>query len=252
MNAYSPILESHAGARRARPTYRSVFISDTHLGTRGCRSDFLAHFLGSFTTDHLYMVGDIVDGWRLKKSWYWDEMHDEVVKLVLRHASHGARVLYIPGNHDEMFRLIIHGDQFDSVVRYAKFLAFLGDWAYNAALTINRYFNAVRRQLGYPYWSLSQWAKRQVKEAVKAIDRFEDALAGEAKRRHFDGVVCGHIHHAEMRHVDGVLYLNTGDWVESCTALVEHHDGHLELIDWVAVNKLSFFAPKRVSVSETA
>jgi UDP-2,3-diacylglucosamine pyrophosphatase LpxH len=280
MNAYSPILESHAGARRARPTYRSVFISDTHLGTRGCRSDFLAHFLGSFTTDHLYMVGDIVDGWRLKKSWYWDEMHDEVVKLVLRHASHGARVLYIPGNHDEMFRewlplglelggvrlvgeaehvtadgkrlLIIHGDQFDSVVRYAKFLAFLGDWAYNAALTINRYFNAVRRQLGYPYWSLSQWAKRQVKEAVKAIDRFEDALAGEAKRRHFDGVVCGHIHHAEMRHVDGVLYLNTGDWVESCTALVEHHDGHLELIDWVAVNKLSFFAPKRVSVSEPA
>jgi UDP-2,3-diacylglucosamine pyrophosphatase LpxH len=257
-----------------------VFISDVHLGTRGCRSDFLAHFLGSFTTQNLFMVGDIVDGWRLRKSWYWDEMHDEVVKLILRHASSGAEVLYIPGNHDEQLRawlplgleiggvklvgeaehvtadgrrlLIIHGDQFDSVVRYAKFLAFLGDWAYRAALNINRYFNAVRRALGYPYWSLSQWAKRQVKEAVKAIDRFEEALAGEARRRHMDGVVCGHIHHAEMRMVDGVQYLNCGDWVESCTALVEHHDGRLELIDWVAVNRLSFFAPKRVTVAETA
>ena len=280
MNAFSPNADGGSILRYNRPSYRSVFISDVHLGTRGCRSDFLAHFLGSFSTEHLYMVGDIVDGWRLRKSWYWDEMHDEVVKLVLRHAHEGAKVLYIPGNHDEIFRdwlhlgleiggvklvgeaehvtadgkrlLVIHGDQFDSVVRYAKFLAFLGDGAYTAALTVNRYFNAVRRQLGYPYWSLSAWAKRQVKEAVKAIDRFEGALAGEARRRHFDGVVCGHIHHAEMRQVDGVLYLNTGDWVESCTALVEHHDGRLELIDWVAVNKLSFFAPKRVSVAETA
>ncbi len=284
MNAFSPPYsqpqQAGGSAAESRPTYRSVFISDVHLGTRGCRSDFLAHFLGSFSTEHLYMVGDIVDGWRLKKSWYWDEMHDEVVKLILRHASQGARVLYIPGNHDEMFRdwlslgleiggvklageaehttadgkrlLIIHGDQFDSVVRYAKFLAFLGDWAYTTALNINRWFNAIRRALGYPYWSLSQWAKRQVKEAVKAIDRFEEALAGEARRRHFDGVVCGHIHHAEMRMVDGVLYLNTGDWVESCTALVEHHDGRLELIDWVALHRLSFFAPRRVPVSETA
>jgi UDP-2,3-diacylglucosamine pyrophosphatase LpxH len=280
MNAFSSSADGHSIPRYTRPSYRSVFISDVHLGTRGCRSDFLAHFLGSFSTENLYLVGDIVDGWRLRKSWYWDEMHDEVVKLVLRHAAEGAKVLYIPGNHDEIFRdwlhlgleiggvtlvgeaehvtadgkrlLVIHGDQFDSVVRYAKFLAFLGDGAYTAALTINRYFNAIRRQLGYPYWSLSQWAKRQVKEAVKAIDRFEGALAGEARRRHFDGVVCGHIHHAEMRQVDGVLYLNTGDWVESCTALVEHHDGRLELIDWVAVNKLSFFAPRRVSVSEPA
>jgi len=269
-----------SAARAPATTYRSVFISDTHLGTRGCRSDFLAHFLGSFSTQNLFLVGDIVDGWRLRKSWYWDEMHDEVVKLILRHASSGAQVLYIPGNHDELFRawlplgleiggvklvgeaehvtadgkrlLIIHGDQFDSVVRYAKFLAFLGDWAYTTALNVNRWFNAIRRPLGYPYWSLSQWAKRQVKEAVKAIDRFEDALAGEARRRHMDGVVCGHIHHAEMRMVDGVQYLNCGDWVESCTALVEHHDGRLELIDWVALNRLSFFAPKRVSVSETA
>jgi UDP-2,3-diacylglucosamine pyrophosphatase LpxH len=148
--------------------------------------------------------------------------------------------------------LIMHGDEFDSVVRYAKFLALLGDWAYTFALTFNRYFNAVRRRLGYPYWSLSAWLKRRVKEAVKAIDRFEGALATEARRRGFDGVVCGHIHHAEMREVHGVLYLNDGDWVESCTALVEHHDGRLELIDWAEVNRLSFFTPRRAAVPEAA
>ena len=278
MNAFSAQAPHPPGT--ATTSYRSVFISDTHMGTRGCKADFLAHFLGSFSTEHLFLVGDIVDGWRLRKTWYWDEMHDEVVRLILRHARSGAQVLYIPGNHDEMFRawlplrleiggvrlvaeaehttadgrrlLIIHGDQFDSVVRYAKTLAFLGDWAYTAALNINRWFNAVRRVLGYPYWSLSQWAKRQVKGAVKAIDRFEAALSNEARRRHLDGVVCGHIHHAEMRKIDGVLYLNTGDWVESCTALVEHHDGRLELLDWVALNKLSFFTPRRVTVSEPA
>ena len=278
MNAFSAQAPHPPGV--AATTYRAVFISDTHMGTRGCKADFLAHFLGSFSTENLFLVGDIVDGWRLRKSWYWDETHDEVVKLILRHARSGAQVLYIPGNHDEMFRawlplhleiggvklvadaehttadgsrlLIIHGDQFDSVVRYAKTLAFLGDWAYTAALSINRWFNAVRRILGYPYWSLSQWAKRQVKGAVKAIDRFEAALSNEARRRHLDGVVCGHIHHAEMRKIDGVLYLNTGDWVESCTALVEHHDGRLELLDWVALNKLSFFTPRRVTVSEPA
>jgi UDP-2,3-diacylglucosamine pyrophosphatase LpxH len=137
--------------------------------------------------------------------------------------------------------LVIHGDEFDSVVRYARPLAFLGDRAYDAALAVNRWFNDGRRRLGYPYWSLSAWAKRQVKEAVKAIDRFEIALTDEARRRGFDGVVCGHIHHAEMRDVNGVLYLNDGDWVESCTAVVEHHDGRLELIDWAALNRLSFF-----------
>ncbi len=247
--------------------YRSVFISDIHLGTRGCRGEFLADFLRSVSCKHLFLVGDIIDGWRLRKSWYWDASHDEVLRLILRHARGGAEVTYIPGNHDEMFRawlpmglevagirlrqdavhvtaagkrlLVMHGDEFDSVVRYAKFLAVLGDSAYTAALVINRWFNSVRRRLGYPYWSLSAWAKRQVKEAVKAIDRFETALAGEARRRGLDGVVCGHIHHAEMREVGGVLYINDGDWVESCTALVEHHDGRLELVDWAARNRFS-------------
>jgi UDP-2,3-diacylglucosamine pyrophosphatase LpxH len=266
------------------PHYRAVFISDTHLGTRGCRTDFLADFLARMSCDRLFLVGDIVDGWRLRKSWYWDAMHDRVIRLILRHAKNGAQVTYVPGNHDEMFRpwlslaqgaaglevagitvrqeaehttakgqrlLVIHGDEFDGVMRYAKVLAILGDGAYTTALVVNRWFNTARRWLGYPYWSLSQWLKHQVKGAVMAIDRFETALADEARRRGFDGVVCGHIHHAEMRTVNGVLYCNDGDWVESCTALVEHDDGRLELVDWAAVNRLSFFAPRR-SVPEAA
>ena len=272
---------AHAiGQQTSGPSYRSVFISDLHLGTRGCRSDFLADFLRRVSCEQMYLVGDIIDGWRLRKSWYWDATHDEVIRLILLHARNGAEVTYIPGNHDEMFRawlpmglevagiklrkdavhsmvdgrrlLVMHGDEFDSVVRYAKFLALLGDWAYTGALVVNRWFNFGRRKLGYPYWSLSAWAKRQVKEAVKAIDRFETALAGEARRRGFDGVVCGHIHHAEMREINGVLYLNDGDWVESCTALVEHHDGRLELIDWAAMNRLSFFAPRKVEAVQPA
>jgi UDP-2,3-diacylglucosamine pyrophosphatase LpxH len=261
--------------------YRSIFISDLHLGTRGCRIDFLADFLTRTHSDNLYLVGDIVDGWRLRKAWYWDDGHDEVLKLILKKARTGTAVTYIPGNHDEMLRhwlpmgleiggikmrqeaihttadgrklLVMHGDEFDSVVRYAKFLALLGDWAYTTALSVNHWFNVVRRRLGYPYWSLSAWLKRQVKEAVKAIDRFELALAGEARRRGMDGVVCGHIHHAEMREVGGVLYINDGDWVESCTALVEHFDGRLELLDWAALNRLSFYTPRtQTKVAEPA
>lgn len=273
MNAIS----SSSGTR-----YRSVFISDLHLGTRGCKGEFLADFLRRTQCEQLYLVGDIIDGWRLRKSWFWDEAHDEVIRLILAKAGTGTSVIYIPGNHDEMLRdwlpmgleiggvqlrreavhttaagkrlLVTHGDEFDSVVRYAKFLALLGDGAYTAALTLNRWFNAVRRRLGYPYWSLSAWLKRQVKGAVKAIDRFEVALANEARHRGFDGVVCGHIHHAEMREVNGVMYINDGDWVESCTALVEHFDGRLELVDWAALNRLSFFAPRSApaQVSEAA
>ncbi len=264
-----------ATAETDRPAhrYRSVFISDFHLGAKNCRSDFLADFLRQTSSEHLYLVGDIVDGWRLRKSWYWDANHDEVIRLILEKARSGTEVTYIPGNHDEMFRawlpmglevagvklrldaqhttadgrrlLVMHGDEFDSVLRYAKALALLGDQAYTTALALNRWFNAIRRRLGHPYWSLSAWLKRQVKGAVKAIDRFELAMAGEARRRGYDGVVCGHIHHAEMREVAGVLYINDGDWVESCTALVEHLDGRLELIDWAATNRLSFAAPRR-------
>ena len=252
--------------------YRSVFISDIHLGTRGSRADFLADFLRRTSAEHIYLVGDIIDGWRLRRGWYWDRHHDDVINLLLRHARAGTKITYVPGNHDELVRrylhlgleiagvrfaeeaehvtaagerlLVIHGDQFDSVVRYAKLLAVLGDWAYTGALALNRWFNIARARFGYPYWSLSAYLKRQVKEAVKAIDRFEVALAAEASARGFDGVVCGHIHHPEMRMVNGVRYINDGDWVESCTALVEHHDGRLELLDWAALNRLSFLAPR--------
>lgn len=250
-------------SREALMDVRSVFVSDIHLGTRGSRSDILLDFLARVRCERLYLVGDVVDGWRLKKSWYWHPEFDQVIRAVLDLAQNGTEVIYIPGNHDEMFRdwlgleiqgvklvreaehmaadgkryLVIHGDEFDGVIRYAKFLAYLGDWAYDAALVLNRWFNVARRRLGLPYWSLSQWLKRQVKEAVKAIDRFETALAGEARRRGLDGVICGHIHHAEMREVGGVMYMNDGDWVESCTALVEHQDGRFALLDWTAMQR---------------
>ncbi len=252
--------------------YRTVFLSDVHLGTRGSRADFLADFLARTSCETLYLVGDIIDGWRLRRGWYWDAHHDEVLRLVLGAARDGTDVIYIPGNHDEMFRawlpmrleiagvrlcrdalhetadgrrlLVMHGDEFDSVVRYAHTLALLGDRAYAASLVVNRWFNLLRRRLGLPYRSLSAWLKRQVKQAVKAIDRFERAVADEARRRGVDGVVCGHIHHAEMRDIEGMLYVNDGDWVESCTALVEHPDGRLELIDWAARHRLDFLGER--------
>jgi UDP-2,3-diacylglucosamine pyrophosphatase LpxH len=246
---------------------RTVWISDVHLGTAGCQAGLLSDFLHSVECETLYLVGDIVDGWRLRKGWYWPDQHNEVIRRVLKMAHRGTRVIYIPGNHDEMFRewigleiagitlaaeavhvgadgrrfLVMHGDEFDGVIRHIKFLAHLGDRAYAMALHLNRWFNVVRRRLGYSYWSLSQWLKRQVKEAVKTVDRFETALTGEARRRGLDGVICGHIHHAEMRMVNGVMYMNDGDWVESCTALVEHPDGRFELLDWAAMQR----APER-------
>ncbi|MBB2173511.1 UDP-2,3-diacylglucosamine diphosphatase [Gluconacetobacter asukensis] len=245
--------------RLASASYRAVFVSDVHLGTRDCRADLLAEFLRNLTCQRLYLVGDIIDGWKLKRSWFWNSHHDDVLNLILRMGRSGTEIIYIPGNHDEMFRrwlphelevagirlcgeaehvtatgrkfLVLHGDEFDSVVRYAPFLAMLGDRAYTLALVVNRWFNLARRRLGLPYRSLSQWLKRQVKSAVMAIDRFETAVADEARRRGMDGVICGHIHHAVIKDLDGVLYMNDGDWVESCSALVEHHDGSMELLD---------------------
>ena len=239
--------------------YRTIWISDLHLGTRGCKAGFLVDFLRCNDADTIYLVGDIIDGWRLKKSWYWPQTHNDVVQKVVRKVRKGARVIYIPGNHDEWLRdyallqfggvevadeaihvtadgrrlLVIHGDVFDAVVKHARWLAVLGDGAYTAALWLNRHFNIVRRRLGYQYWSLSAYLKHRVKNAVQYMTAFADAVADEAVRREVDGVVCGHIHHAEIREIGGVLYCNDGDWVESCTALVEHFDGTLELINWI-------------------
>lgn len=238
--------------------YRTMFLSDIHLGTKGCQADLLLDFLRWHDAETIYLVGDIVDGWRLKSGWYWPQAHNDVVQKLLRKARKGARMIYVPGNHDEFLRgflgthfggievmdqtihetadgrrfLVIHGDAFDVVVRHAKWLAFLGDWAYVAALGINTWVNAVRRRLGFTYWSLSSWAKLKVKNAVNFIGNFEDTLAKEAKRLDCDGVICGHIHHATIREMHGVTYVNTGDFVESCTGVLEHMDGRLEIVHW--------------------
>ena len=239
--------------------YRSIWISDTHLGTRGCKAEYLLDFLRHTRADKIYLVGDIIDGWRLKRSWYWNDTQTAVIQEILKRTREGAEVIYVPGNHDEVLRgyaglimggvkvqeqvihvtktgkqfLVIHGDQFDGVVRYAKWLALLGDWAYNLLLWLNDHFNRARKVLGMPYWSLSAYLKHKVKNAVEFISCFEDAVANEAKKQQVDGVICGHIHHPEMREINGVLYCNDGDWVESCTALVEDQDGHLEIVRWV-------------------
>ena len=238
--------------------YRALFISDVHLGTRGCQAGMLLDFLRSYDAETIYLVGDIVDGWQLKGGWYWPQTHNDVVQKLLRKARKGARMVYIPGNHDEFLRgfpghhfggievieqtihvgadgkryLVIHGDAFDVVVRHAKWLAFLGDWAYVAALGVNTWLNAVRRRLGLSYWSLSAWAKLKVKNAVSFIGHFEETLAKEARRLDCDGVICGHIHHATLRDLHGVAYMNSGDWVESCTAIIEHFDGRFEIVRW--------------------
>lgn len=239
-------------------SYRAVFISDLHLGTPGCQAMPLLDFLKTYTSDYLYLVGDIVDGWQLRRKWHWPQTHNDVVQKLLRRARKGCRVIYVPGNHDEFARGFIghsfggievrhdashttingqrlwvtHGDYFDGVVQCAKWLAHLGDHLYEFSLRLNRHLNHWRERLGLPYWSLSAYLKRRVKKALAYVDDFESAVAHEAKRRGFHGVVCGHIHHAEMRQINGILYCNDGDWVESRTALVEHLDGRLELIRW--------------------
>ncbi len=238
--------------------FRTLFVSDVHLGARGCQAERLLDFLRYHDADTIYLVGDIVDGWQLKTGWYWPQAHNDVVQKLLRNGRKGARMIYIPGNHDEFLRdyygthfggievtetavhvaadgrryLVIHGDLFDVVIRHARWLALLGDKAYDAAILVNTAFNKVRRRLGLTYWSLSQWAKLKVKNAVSFIGEFEKALVAEAHRHDVDGVICGHIHHATMHDKFGIRYINCGDWVESCTAVAEHFDGTFEIIVW--------------------
>jgi UDP-2,3-diacylglucosamine pyrophosphatase LpxH len=238
--------------------HRTIFISDTHLGTRGCKAEALADFLAHNNCQTLYLVGDIVDGWRLKHRWFWPAAHNRVLTEILHKIDTDTRVIYVPGNHDEVLRdycgreiagvalmreaihetadgkrlLIVHGDAFDGVITYARWLAFLGDWAYTRALELNDICAALRRMFGLPYWSLSAHLKQKVKNAIEYICRFENAVVEEARKRGMDGVVCGHIHHAAIREIDGVLYANDGDWVESCTALTEDARGHLEILHW--------------------
>lgn len=242
-----------------RRRYRTIWISDVHLGTRGCNAELLIDFLDHVDSDTLYLVGDIVDGWRLKKKFYWPAAHNDVVWRLLKRAKRGTQVIYIPGNHDEALRqiagldfggiairnraihetadgrrlLVLHGDEFDAITLAHRWLALLGDVAYTTLMAVNKWFNAARRALGMPYWSLSKHAKAKVKNAVAFISHFEEVVAHAAGMEHVDGVVCGHIHTAEMREIEGVAYYNDGDWVEGCNALVEHFDGRMEILNWI-------------------
>jgi UDP-2,3-diacylglucosamine pyrophosphatase LpxH len=244
--------------QRATLRARTVFISDVHLGFKGCQAQYLLDFLRSVECQSIYLVGDIIDLWALSKSFYWPQAHNDVIRTILGKAKHGTRVIYIPGNHDRVFRdhdglvlgnveirreaihetadgrrfLVLHGDEFDSIVRASPLLESIGSHAYAAALTLNRYVNSIRSRFGFPYWSLAAFLKHKVKNAVTYIASFEKALAAEARRQQVHGVICGHIHRAEITEIDGITYCNDGDWVESCTTLVEDFDGRLSLLRW--------------------
>ena len=254
-NSSPAIPERAADSRRQ---YRTIWISDVHLGMRGCNAGMLIDFLDHVDSERMYLVGDIVDGWRLKKKLYWPAAHNDVLWRLLKRANRGVEVIYIPGNHDEAMRqycgldfggiairrdaihqtadgmrlLVLHGDEFDAIMLSHRWLAYVGDRAYEAMMTLNRVVNAWRRLFRMPYWSLSKHAKAKVKNAVEFISRYEQVVAHAAANRGVDGVVCWHIHTAEHRDIGGTLYYNDGDWVESCTALVEHFDGRLEILHW--------------------
>jgi UDP-2,3-diacylglucosamine pyrophosphatase LpxH len=241
-----------------KPHYRAIFVSDIHLGSSASQTELLLSFLEHVKTDKIYLVGDIIDLWALKRSWYWSTGHNEVVRKLLKFADKGIPLTYVIGNHDELLRflvgfrfgnieickeaehqtldgrniLIIHGDAFDNVLQNAHWLGVLGSHAYDYLVTINLWFNRVRALFGRPYWSLAGYLKRQVKEAGAFIEKFEIAVTDEAKHRGFDGVICGHIHKADVKLVDQTLYANIGDGVDSCCCLVETDEGNLETVWW--------------------
>lgn len=239
---------------------RSLFLSDIHLGTRACRADALLTLLRDYECEYLFLLGDIVDFWAMSRTVHWPPAHNTVVQKVLRKARHGTQVVFIPGNHDEALReyvgqafgdillkrehvhlaadgkryLLIHGDEYDPITAYHRWASVLGDLSYTVLIHVNRALSLVRRKLGIAgHWSLADYAKRNVLRAVAFIGDFEQAIARTARGRGLDGVVCGHIHTPVIRHVDGVDYLNCGDWVDSCSAILEHADGRMELITGV-------------------
>ena len=260
-------------------TYRSIFISDVHLGTKDCKADALNNFLKHNTCETLYLVGDIIDAWKIKQNkWRWKQSHTNVVRRIMGHAKRNTNVIYVLGNHDEFLRpflqynlnfgmielhnqyehqgadgkryLVIHGDMFDGITRLAPWISFLGDRAYDTILSFNTRINSILHRMGFAYFSLSRYLKRRVKKAVDFIFQFENNLSTYCKKRGYDGVICGHIHHAEIKDIDGIKYMNDGDWVESLTALVEHHDGQWEIVTWTqekddVVDDIDGSTPKR-------
>ena len=271
----APTSTASLGDEEAQHRYRTIWISDIHLGTSGCQAEYLLDFLRYNDSEYLYLVGDIIDGWQLKKGWFWPQSHNDVVQKVLRKARKGTQVFYIPGNHDESARQfcdhafgdilireeafhttltgkrlwVVHGDLFDGVIQHAKWLAYVGDTLYTMILALNGWFNRIRARLGFQYWSLSQYLKHQVKNAVNFISQFEKVMTDEARRRGCDGVVCGHIHKAEIREIDGTLYCNDGDWVESLSALVETVEGELKVIYWTVLRAPEASARRTTAVA---
>lgn len=239
---------------------RAIFLSDVHLGTRACQADRLVDFLREHRADYLYLLGDIIDFWAMSRGQgHWSRAQNTVVQKVLRRARHGERIILVPGNHDEALReylgmafgdirlareyvhtsadgkryLLLHGDEFDQVTRYHRWVAILGDVSYNFLVWLNTALSWLRRHMRRPgYWSLAGYAKRKVKTAVNFIFDFEDSVLHHVRERGFDGVVCGHIHWADIKEIGGITYINCGDWVDSCTAIVEHLDGRMELVVW--------------------
>lgn len=256
-------------AQPAHGEYRSLFLSDMHLGTRGCQVGQLLSFLINNNAQTIYLVGDIIDGWQLGSRWYWPQQHALVLQVLMAKARQGTRLVYLPGNHDEFVRahvgtrselvefaesivhegadgkryLVVHGDCFDPVQSKARWLAFLGDSAYVTALGVNAFVNGIGRRMGLPYWSFSNWAKKNVKGAVNFIGHYEEMLVAAARDNAVDGVICGHIHSAAVHDDFGLRYVNCGDWVESCTAAVEHDDGRIEIINWANVHELQALDP---------
>ncbi len=255
-----PRIPEPSGAERRK--FRTIWISDIHLGTKGCNSELLIDFLDHTDSETMYLVGDIIDGWRLKKKFYWPPEHNDIVWRILKRAKRGTRIIYIPGNHDEMMRpfsgmnfggveiqraafhttadgrrlMVLHGDEFDTIMLAHRWLAFLGDALYHVMMKLNGWVARVRSALGLPYWSTSKAAKHKVKNAVEFISKYEEVVARAAAERGVDGVVCGHIHTAEFRAFEEganrTEYWNDGDWVEGCNALVEHADGRMEILNW--------------------
>lgn len=253
--------------------YRTIFLSDIHLGTRGCRADLLLEFLKLHTCDRLYLVGDIIDGWRLSKGFYWPQEHTNVMRRFLTLSKRGTHVTYVTGNHDEFLRkysemeignirlvdeavhrtadgrrlLVVHGDAYDVVTRYHRWVALLGDLGYGWLLALNGHLNRWRARFGYGYWSLSAWVKYRVKRAVSLVSGFEEAVSHHCHQQGYDGVVCGHIHHPEITDYEDVRYMNCGDWVESCTALVEDERGIFHIIRWA--DEMNAIASGAISLS---
>lgn len=244
--------------------YKSIFVSDIHLGTRDCKAAELQNFLKHNKCETLYLVGDIIDGWRIQQNkWHWNQHHSNLVQKILKLSKKGTKVIYVAGNHDEFLRplipynigfgdieivnqiehigvdgnryLVIHGDLFDGISTIAPWLGFIGDKGYDFILNLNNKFNWIRRKMGFGYWSLSAYIKHKVKSAVDFIFDFEKNLVSYCAKRGFAGIICGHIHHAEIKEIDGIVYMNDGDWVESMTALVEHYDGTWEIITWSGI-----------------